>query len=77
MYYPFLLYNRKIHHRPVFPDLTGDPFIADLSPDSPLLQGIDVRDQKKFQRILDEKMGSDYFWGFSPYLERRDTLLGD
>ena len=77
MYYPFLLYSRKINHRPVFPDLTGDPFIADLSPESPLLQGIDVRDQKKFQRVLDEKMGSGYSWGFSPYLERRDTLLGD
>ena len=77
MHYPFLLYSRKINHRPVFSDLAGDPFVADLSPDSPLLQGIDVRDQKKFQRVLYEKMGSDYFWGFSPYLERRDTLLED
>ena len=77
MYYPFLLYSNKIDHRPVFSGLKGDPFIADLSPDSPLLQGIDVRDQQRFQRVLDQKMGSKYRWGFAPYLERRDTLLGD
>ena len=77
MYYPFVLYNNKVKHRPVFPGLTGDPFIADLSTNSPLLQGMDVRDQEKLQRILDEKMGLEYRWGGSPYLERRDTLLGD
>ena len=77
MYYPFLLYSKKVTHRPVFPELKGDPFIADLSTNSPLLQGMDVRDQEKLQRVLDEKMGSEYCWGVSPYLERRDTLLGD
>ena len=77
MYYPFLLYSKNLKHRPVFPELEGDPFIADLSTNSPLLQGMDVRDQEKLQRILDEKMGSKYCWGVSPYLERRDTLLGD
>ena len=77
MYYPFLLYSRKLKHRPVFPELEGDPFIADLSTNSPLLQGMDVRDQEKLQRILDEKMGSKFCWGVSPYLEQRDTLLGD
>lgn len=77
MYYPFLLYSKKVKHRPVFPGLVGDPFIADLSTNSSLLQGMDVRDQKGLQRVLDEKMGSEYRWGVSPYLERRDTLLGD
>ena len=77
MYYPFLLYSKKVKHRPVFPGLKGDPFIADLSNNSPLLQGMDVRNQKDFQRVLEEKMGSEYRWGVSPYLERRDTLLGD
>jgi murein DD-endopeptidase MepM/ murein hydrolase activator NlpD len=77
MYYPFLLFNEKIDHRPVFTGLQGDPYVADLSPESPLLQGVDVRDQKGFQRVLDEQMGTQYRWGFSPYLERRDTLLGD
>ena len=57
MYYPFLLYSKKFKHRPVFPGLKGDPFIADLSNTSPLLQGMDVRDQEKLQRVLDEKMG--------------------
>ena len=77
MYYPFLLYSKKVKHRPVFTGLVGDPFIADLSTNSPLLQGLDVRDQKGLQRVLDEKMGSEYRWGVSPYLERRDFLLGD
>ena len=77
MYYPFLLYSEKVKHRPVFPGLKGDPFIVDLSISSPLLQGMNVRDQEELQRVLDEKMGSEYSWGVSPYLERRDTLLGD
>jgi hypothetical protein len=77
MYYPFLLYNEKIDHRPIFTGLQGDPYVADLSPASPLLRGLDARDQKGFQRVLGEKMGSTYRWGFSPYLERRDSLLGD
>jgi hypothetical protein len=77
MYYPFLLYCEKIEHRPVFAGLTGDPFVADLSPTSPLLRGIDLRDQRAFQRILEEAMGTTYQWGVSPYLEHRDTLLGD
>ena len=77
MYYPFLLYSERVKHQPVFSGLKGDPFIADLSNNSPLLQGIDARDQEEFQRILEEKMGSEYHWGVSPYLERRDTLLAD
>lgn len=77
MYYPFLLYSQKLEHRPVFSGLKGDPFIADLSTNSPLLQGMNVRDQEKLQQVLDEKMGSKYRWGVSPYLERRDTLLAD
>jgi murein DD-endopeptidase MepM/ murein hydrolase activator NlpD len=77
MYYPFLLYSNKVTHRPVFPGLRGDPYIADLSVNSPLLQGLEVRDQQGLQRVLEEKMGSEYRWGVSPYLERRDTLLGD
>ncbi|NNF99950.1 MAG: peptidoglycan DD-metalloendopeptidase family protein [Desulfobacteraceae bacterium] len=76
MYFPFMLYNDKIDHKPVFTELQGDPYVADLSPASPLLTGIDMRDQERFQKILDEKMGRTYRWGFSPYLERRDTLLG-
>ena len=32
----------SFEYRPVFPGLQGDPFIADLSTNSPLLQGLDV-----------------------------------
>jgi hypothetical protein len=77
MYYPFLFYSEKVRHRPVFPGLKGDPFVADLSSGSRLLEGTDVRDQEGFQRILAKKMGTTYRWGVSPYLERRDTLLAD
>jgi hypothetical protein len=77
MYYPFLLYSTRIKHGPVFFGLDGDPFIADLSTNSPLLWGIDVRDQEKLQRILDDQMGSKYQWGVSPYMEHRNTLLAD
>jgi hypothetical protein len=77
MYYPFLLYSRKVNHRPVFTGLEADPFIADLSTGSPLLKGIDVRDQKALQAVLDRQMGPDYRWGFSPYLENRALLLKD
>lgn len=77
MYYPFLLYSPAVDHRPVFPDLTGDPYVADLSISSPLLQGLHVRDQQRFQARLEEKMETRHQWGVSPYLERRDTLLGE
>ena len=77
MYYPFMLYNQTIDHRPVFSGLEGDPYVADLSPASPLLEGVDIRDQQAFQRHLEARMGTRYRWGFSPYLERRDTLLGE
>jgi hypothetical protein len=62
MHYPFLLYSRKVDHRPLFRGLTGDPFIADLSENSPLLQGVDMRDQHQFQRHLLAKMGTQCRW---------------
>jgi len=77
MYYPFMLYNENIAHRPIFSGLQGDPYVADLSPGSPLIEGIDMRDQQQFQRILDDRMRPTYRWGFSPYLEHRDSLLQD
>jgi hypothetical protein len=77
MHYPFLLYSRKVDHRPLFRGLTGDPFIADLSENSPLLQGVDLRDQHQFQRHLLAKMGTQYRWGVAAYLENRTSLLSD
>lgn len=77
MYYPFLLFNEFIDHCPIFPGLRGDPFVADLSYQSSILENSSVRDQKTFQKILEKVMLPNYQWGFSPYLERRDTLLAD
>lgn len=77
MYYPFMLFNDAIDHRPIFPGLRGDPFVADLSWQSQLVENSPARDQRAFQEILDRTMAPDYLWGFSPYLERRDTLLAD
>ena len=77
MHYPFLLYDRKIHHRPVFTGLEGAPYLADLSLRSALLKNLAPRDQGALQQILEEKMGRDYHWGLAPYLEQRDTLLRD
>lgn len=78
MYYPFFLYSRKIRHAAVFVNLKGDPYVADLSLTSPLLTGCQARDQRGFQAVLDRQMAEGgHRWGVAPYLERRDTLLGD
>jgi murein DD-endopeptidase MepM/ murein hydrolase activator NlpD len=77
MNYPFLLFSEKISLRPVFTGLVGDPYVADLSRTSPLLEGLAARDQRQFQAVLAQRMGTAHSWGVSPYLERRDTLLGD
>ena len=78
MIYPFLLYSPAIRHCPIFNDLEGDPYVADLSPESRLLAGRDARDQKGFQAVLEAEMArGGHRWGLAPYLERRDTLLAD
>lgn len=77
MYYPFMLFNSSVEHHPIFRNLSGDPFVADLSWQSHLVDAAPVRDQVSFQQVLEKVMAPDYSWGFSPYLERRDTLLAD
>ena len=78
MYYPFLLYSDSIRHCPVFNGLSGDPYVANLSVTSPLLEGRDARDQTGLQALLEADMTKGgHRWGVAPYLERRDTLLGD
>jgi len=78
MYYPFLLYSPAIRHCPVFEGLAGDPYVADLSPASLLLEGLAPRDQEKMQTRLDREMArGGHSWGLAPYLEPRDTLLAD
>lgn len=75
MYYPFMLFSSSVEHRPIFMNLSGDPFVADLSWQSKLVEASPVRDQVAFQQTLENTMAPVYSWGFSPYLERRDTLL--
>ncbi len=77
MYYPFMLFNTALAHQPIFKNLSGDPFVADLSWQSSLVKNSSSRDQKQFQKILEETMTPNHSWGFSPYLERRDSLLAD
>ncbi|MGD9333105.1 MAG: hypothetical protein PVJ53_17455 [Desulfobacterales bacterium] len=78
MIYPFLLYSPAVRHCPIFNDLQGDPYVADLSPASQLLAGLEARDQKGLQAALDAEMArGNHRWGLAPYLEQRDTLLAD
>lgn len=77
MYYPYIAYSSRVKLFPIFPHIEGDPYIADMSPESLLLKGLDARDQKGFQAVLEKEMGETFKWGVSSYLERRDTLLGD
>jgi murein DD-endopeptidase MepM/ murein hydrolase activator NlpD len=78
MIYPFMLYSPAVRHCPIFDGLDGDPYVADLSPTSRLLEGRKARDQKALQAALETEMArGDHRWGLAPYLERRDTLLAD
>lgn len=77
MKYPYLVYQQHLDHAPIFADLEGDPYVADLSTANLLLDQIDVRDQQTYQRILEREMQPSYKWGFSGYLENRKSLLRD
>ena len=75
MRYPYIAYNKNVDIQPVFKNLAGTPLIIDMSVDSPLFDTIDVRDQKGFQKYLDEMMKDQFTWGVSSYLENRETVL--
>ncbi|MCD4720038.1 MAG: peptidoglycan DD-metalloendopeptidase family protein [Desulfobacula sp.] len=75
MRYPYIAYSEKVDIQPVFKNLTGEPLIVDLSVDSPLFDTIDVRDQKGFQKCLDEMMKDQFTWGVSSYFENREIVL--
>jgi len=75
MKYPYIAYSEKIKIHPVFNNLSGDPLVVDMSINSPLFDTIDVRDQKGFQKHLDDDMKDRYTWGVSSYLENRETVL--
>lgn len=76
MRYPFIQYHPDISISPIFPGLTGEPYILDLSSESSLLHTPGADDQKVFQKLLDEDMAG-YSWGVSSYLEERRLLLQD
>jgi len=75
MQYPYVLYTENLRRAPIFPGLRGDPFVLDLSYRNRLLDEIDVRDQRTFQKLLEGQMQPHFSWGFAGYLERRDSLL--
>ena len=75
MKYPYIAYSKKNEIQPIFKNLTGDPLIVDMSETSTLFDTINVRDQKGFQKLLDEMMKDRYSWGVSSYLENREILL--
>ncbi|MBN2858800.1 MAG: peptidoglycan DD-metalloendopeptidase family protein [Sphaerochaetaceae bacterium] len=76
MRYPYIAFHPELTIQPVFPSLMGEPYILDLSSDSPLLSLPGAEDQRIFQKILDQEM-SGYSWGLSSYLEERRMLLSD
>jgi hypothetical protein len=75
MKYPYIAYSRKIDIQPIFKNLTGDPLEVDMSVDSTLFDTIDVRDQKGFQKLLEDRMKGKYTWGVASYLENREIVL--
>ncbi|MBT5547053.1 MAG: peptidoglycan DD-metalloendopeptidase family protein, partial [Desulfobacula sp.] len=75
MNYPYIAYSPKIDIQPIFKNLTGDPMEVDMSVDSPIFDTIDVRDQKGFQKFLDDRLKNNNTWGVASYLENREIVL--
>lgn len=75
MTYPYLAYNDAIDIQPVFKNLTGPPLEVDMSVSSPLFDTMDVRDQKGFQKQIEDMMTDQFTWGVSSYLENREIVL--
>ena len=73
--YPYIFYGENTRRAPLVPDLRGDPYILDLSPESSLFDGIDPRDQRRYQHIIDEQMSGRCTWGLASYMEDRRKLL--
>jgi hypothetical protein len=73
--YPYIFYGGNVPLSPLFAGLKGDPYILEMSPESTLFDGVDPRDQVRYQRIIEEEMGGHYSWGIASYLEDRRGLL--
>ena len=75
MNYPYIAYSPKIDIQPIFKNLMGDPMEVDMSVESTIFDTIDVRDQKGFQKFLDDHMKNNHTWGVASYLENREIVL--
>ena len=75
MNYPYIAYSPKIDIQPIFKNLMGDPMEVDMSVDSTIFDTIDVRDQKGFQKFLDDRLKNNNTWGVASYLENREIVL--
>ncbi|MDF1525918.1 MAG: peptidoglycan DD-metalloendopeptidase family protein [bacterium] len=78
MRYPFIAYSPKVALNPLFKGLKGEPLILDMSVEGHVFAGVDVRDQREYQRRIDWLMAEgSHGWGISSYLENREKLLAD
>jgi murein DD-endopeptidase MepM/ murein hydrolase activator NlpD len=77
MKYPYFAYSDNITIQPIFKNLSGDPFIVDMSVTSHIFNKVDVLDQKNFQQYLDSQMQDKFTWGLSSYLENREIVLSE
>jgi murein DD-endopeptidase MepM/ murein hydrolase activator NlpD len=77
MKYPYFAYSDNITIQPLFKNLSGDPFIVDMSVTSHIFNKVDVLDQKNFQQYLDSQMQDKFTWGLSSYLENREIVLSE
>ncbi len=77
MKYPYNLLSEHTKVFPLFGDqLKGYPLIIDMSSSNPILDTIDVSDQKLFQEIISNLLTKNNAeWGISGYLEYRKSLL--
>ena len=75
MKYPYFACSDNITIQPIFKNLSGDPFIVDMSVTSHIFNKVDVLDQKNFQQYLDSQMQGKFKWGLSSYLENREIVL--
>lgn len=75
MKYPYMAYSDRVTIQPLFTDLTGDPYVVDLSVGSPVFDEVDIHDQQAFQAWLHARMDGRHTWGVASYLEDRQTIL--
>jgi hypothetical protein len=73
--YPYIFYGKKVKRFPLVSGLRGEPCLLDLSSESSLFDGVDPRDQRRYQSIIDDQMSGSCSWGLASYMEDRRKLL--